>query len=340
MLEEPPENTAEPGYRSGIAARLAGIPVETLRVWERRYQVVGPRLSPRGHRVYSAADVGRLTLIRQLVDLGSAIGSIASLPLATLREMRAATSGRAPAGPAESPHPIRIAVVGEALSQRISRDGALHPALQVLATCAEPETAAAALVGVCADVLAVELPTLVDESVAAVRALTRIAGARRAIVAYRFGPAAVVGALRDQGDVVIRAPLDADALGRLARDAVASEAPRAPVVRPEVDAAPLPRFDDRALTQLSGALTTLYCECPRHVVDLLLSLGAFERYSAECANRSPADAILHRHLERVAGSARALFEDALVRIARAEGLPLPGESALASSRRPEHQQRV
>jgi hypothetical protein len=61
------------------------------------------------------------------------------------------------------------------------------------------------------------------------------------------------------------------------------------------------------------------------VVDLLVSLSTFERYSFECADRSPADAALHRHLQRVAGSARALFEDALERVARAEGIALPAE---------------
>jgi hypothetical protein len=74
----------------------------------------------------------------------------------------------------------------------------------------------------------------------------------------------------------------------------------------------------------------LYCECPRHVVELLLTLGTFEHYSAECVNRSPADAALHRYLERVAGTARALFEDALVLVARSEGLVLPGGGAAKS----------
>jgi len=78
--DERASDTLAPAYRTGVAARLAGIPVETLRVWERRYHIVGPRLSPRGHRLYSAADVSRLVLIRQLVDLGSPIGSIAGLP--------------------------------------------------------------------------------------------------------------------------------------------------------------------------------------------------------------------------------------------------------------------
>ena len=55
----------------------------------------------------------------------------------------------------------------------------------------------------------------------------------------------------------------------------------------------------------------------------MLSLGSFERYSAECANRGPADAAMHRDLERTAGYARALLEEALIRVAQAEGMALP-----------------
>lgn len=317
----------EPAYRSGIAARLAGIPVETLRVWERRYQIVGPRLSPLGHRLYSAEDVSRLTLIRQLVDLGSPIGSVAGLPLAALREMRSAATAASQGvsvGPA-SGRPIRVALVGEALTEQVARDGALHSALEIVGTCAGPAGAAEALRGVSPDVLAIELPTLQPGAVATVDALVQAVGARHAVVEYRFAPAAVVGALRDRGHTVVRAPLDADDLERLCRDAIAPDA-----IPASLGSSPLPldvvagpRFDEQSLTRIARALTTLYCECPRHLVDLLLSLGTFERYSAECANRSPSDAVLHRHLQRVAGSARVLFEDALVRVARAEGLALP-----------------
>ena len=88
---------------------------------------------------------------------------------------------------------------------------------------------------------------------------------------------------------------------------------------------------DQALARISQSLTTLSCECPRHVVELLISLGTFERYSADCANRSPADAELHRWLQQVAGAARASFEDALVRVAAAEGLPLPDTSSPATT---------
>jgi len=318
----------EPVYRSGVAARLAGIPVETLRVWERRYRVVGPRLSRRGHRLYSAADVSRLALIRQLVDLGSSIGTVAGLPLAALRDIRsaaAAASHGGLAGSAASLRPVRVAVVGETLMERVARDGAPSSRLEIVATCAA-QGAADALRGVSADVLAIELPTLQPEAAATVDALLHAVGARHAVVEYRFARSAVAGALRDhRGHDVVRAPLGVDELERLCRDAIAPGAIHAPPGSSPLpfDAVPERRFDDQALARVARALTTLYCECPHHVVELLLSLGTFERYSAECANRSPADAVLHRYLQRIAGSARALFEDALVRVARAEGLALP-----------------
>ena len=47
-------------YRSGVAARLSGVPVDTLRIWERRYAVIGPPLSAGRQRLYSLADIRRL----------------------------------------------------------------------------------------------------------------------------------------------------------------------------------------------------------------------------------------------------------------------------------------
>jgi DNA-binding transcriptional MerR regulator len=330
--DEPTGAHFVPTYRSGTAARLAGIPVETLRVWERRYGVVGPGLSPRGHRLYTAKDVSRLVLIKQLVDLGTPIGSIASLPLAALRETRDAADAASrglPAEPAGALPSVRVALIGEALTGQPTRDGRALHRLEVVARCAEVGRAAEVLRGVSADVLAIDLPTVQTDAVAVVDALTRAVGARHAVVAYRFGPAAALSALRIRGHVLARSPLDLADLEWLCRDATTAETtpagPRSPLL--PLEAVPGPRFDRESLARLVQASTTMYCECPHHVVELVLSLGTFERYSAECENRSPADAALHRYLHLVAGSARTLFEDALVRVARAEGLALPEDSA-------------
>ncbi len=66
-------------------ARLTGLPLDTLRAWERRYQVVVPKRSRTG-RLYSEQDVERLTLLREVVARGHSIGQIASLPNSRLRE--------------------------------------------------------------------------------------------------------------------------------------------------------------------------------------------------------------------------------------------------------------
>lgn len=68
-----------PRYRIGAVAHQTGIPVETIRIWERRYRVVTPERSDRGGRLYSDAHVIRLRRIKQLVDRGHAIGRVAAL---------------------------------------------------------------------------------------------------------------------------------------------------------------------------------------------------------------------------------------------------------------------
>lgn len=322
-----------PTYRSGTAARLAGIPVATLRVWERRYQIVGPRVSEHGHRRYGADDISRLALIKSLVDLGHPIGTLAHMPPAALQEMRAASAAVArPASPAaRGPAPLRVAVVGEPLAAQAAAAAPRPSSLQIVAACADRTQAATALRGVAADLLAIELPALRDDAVELVDALTAAIGARRAVVSYRFGTEAALRELRRRGHAVAHAPIDLAEVESLGAAALGAGAPAAASLPA---AASAPRFDEHALAQLAQATTTVRCECPRHVVDLLLSLGAFERYSAECANRSPADAELHRYLGRVAANARTLFEDALVRVAHAEGIALPKDAAAEASPRP------
>src|SRR5687768_16043725 len=105
-------NDSEATYRTGAAARLAGIRAETLRVWERRYRVVGPPLTSSGHRRYSVDDVARLAVLKSLVDIGHPIGSIANLPLDALRQMRTETATADDARPAPASRPVRVALIG------------------------------------------------------------------------------------------------------------------------------------------------------------------------------------------------------------------------------------
>jgi hypothetical protein len=82
------------------------------------------------------------------------------------------------------------------------------------------------------------------------------------------------------------------------------------------------RFDDTELADFAALSSTVACECPRHVSELLMQLTAFEAYSADCASQSTAEAELHFFLQRASAASRAILETALERIAAHEGLLL------------------
>lgn len=310
-------------YRSGVAARLAGLPVETLRVWERRYGVSAPQRSARGQRLYSSAQVRRLSLIKQLVDQGHPIGAMAHLPLEQLQHL---------AEPLETDSgasgPIRVAVVGAGLARQLTAGGRELLTLDVRRSCARLDEAPTALRGVDADVLLIELSELDDSALPLVAAARLACGTPAVVVLYRFCASATIRHLRALGCLVARAPSDMAEVALLcqvafpARRAHLAAPPRAPLVPPGEAVAPR-RLDDQALAALTAASNSVMCECPRHLADILLMIGSFERYSMQCGSRNPGDAALHQELGQAAAQARVLLEHALERLARAEGLPLP-----------------
>jgi len=320
LIQSPSSADGQTGsYRSGVAARLAGLPVETLRVWERRYGISDTGRSAHGQRLYSDAQVRRLRLMKQLVDQGHPIGALAQLPLEQLSALAVVPVQRAPS------QPLRVALVGRALAPRLAGGGRDLLALDIVANCRELDGAIAALAGVGAEVLLIEMSELDDGAVPALVALRQQLGVAT-VVLYRFCANATIRQLRAHGCLVARAPTDAAEIVLLCQAALAAvPAPAAPVQATALRlGTPAPsRFDDQALSVLAAASNSVYCECPRHLCDILLMLNSFERYSAQCALRSADDALLHDQLNHAAGSARMLLEAALERLARADGLPLP-----------------
>lgn len=310
-------------YRTGTAARLAGLPVETLRVWERRYGISDTARSARGQRLYSDAQVRRLALIKQLVDQGHGVGTLARLSDDELHALLPLAAAAAADGAARSSRPVRVALVGDALVRRLAAGGRELFALDLVAACAGLEDAGR-LGTSGAEVLLIELAELNEDALAPIDALRHQLGAA-AVVLYRFAASSTLARLRAQGCVVAQAPADLAQLVLLCESARAQAGGAAQhgAAGPRALAAlPRPRFDDATLSALSTVRSSVACECPRHLADLLMLLASFERYSSECASRTPADAALHQDLGAAAGQARLLLEAALERLARAEGLAL------------------
>lgn len=325
------------------------MPVATLRIWEQRYQAVRPNTAASGHRLYSLADVERATLLRRLTAQGHAIGLLASLETEQMREMmRAPEKTQANWVESHLQSSIKIVVVGHSLASRVQRLFYLQPfGLKVQLVGVFDSLNAAAKAGGMSDedtadmiiLQAGSLQTGIHKELIEAQDAWH---ASSAAVLYRFSSAAARSELTNAGVEVISEPLEDKLLRQWLstlqpNDAQRSEAadfrysiPHVSMGLSQHTVSP-PQFDDAALTRFAGISTTVACECPSHLAELLLQVSSFEKYSSECANRSAADARLHAYLQHVAGSARMLFEKALEQVAIAEGLPLPPASNPASN---------
>jgi DNA-binding transcriptional MerR regulator len=340
-------DASSPSFRSGAVARMAGMPVSTLRVWEQRYQAVGPTTAPSGHRLYSLADVERVVALRQLTEQGHAIGSLAQLNVDQLQDLtrtHASADAAETAKRSERRLPLRLVVVGQAMAQRLRRptvfDRWPKPPQIVAAfdSLDEASRAAVASNDTPVDLLLWCASSLQDDAVAKLKAAREAWRAHEMAVAYRFAVPTARDALVSAGASVVREPADDGALAAWLSTFEASPVSAgdacieagidhrwfdALALSGGVSALPVRRFDDTALTKFAGLSSSVACECPSHVAELLMQITSFESYSASCANRNLADSELHNYLHRVAGTARLLFEAALEHVAIAEGLALP-----------------
>lgn len=144
---------AEGRLSIGALARATGIPVETIRTWERRYAFPQPFRKPSGHRVYPLAAVSRLRRIADAIALGHRPAEVVPLSEASLETLLASVSTRPPsdlpargipAVPAGTPEEVRglmaavAAFDGPALQGALERQWAVQGPLGFLASTATP----------------------------------------------------------------------------------------------------------------------------------------------------------------------------------------------------------
>ncbi len=127
--EMPPRKKTESTYALGAVCRITGLTPDLLRVWERRYAAVVPLRTPKGTRRYRVTDVARLQLLRNAVEAGHRIGSVATLDDAQLGRL-----GSRPASEPDSAGPVAraldaIETLDVATAERVVADqlGALGP---------------------------------------------------------------------------------------------------------------------------------------------------------------------------------------------------------------------
>jgi len=314
------KENSEQGFQIGAVAKMTGVPSTTLRMWERRYQLVEPYRTESGKRLYRRADIDRLSLIRRLVDGGHAISTVARLSQAELLE-RLALDNQTRAddsGDGMLAEGCKLLVMGAMLAASLE-ELSLAEGIEIVGTSTtvpELERQASELKP---DVLLLEYPAVHEETAQEVLATMRRLRIKRVAVVYEFANREAVKALHRHDIVSVRTPVTGADIRGLCAPVIGS-AERTAISESAV--LPVRRYDDQALSTIARVSTSIQCECPHHLVDLLHALNAFEVYSAECESRNAADSALHAHLHEVTAGARAMMEQALGRVIEAESIEI------------------
>lgn len=123
----------------GEVARRTGVTAVTLRAWERRYGLIVPERTPKGHRLYSPADVERICEVLRWLNRGIAVGQIKPL-------LDGAPSAPVPLAASYPGWETLRQAMGDAvrglrqaeLEEHFSRAAALYPARTICAELLQP----------------------------------------------------------------------------------------------------------------------------------------------------------------------------------------------------------
>ncbi len=311
------ETLNTPQYNIGVVVRRTNIHPETLRVWERRYELIVPDRSETGRRLYSEGDIRKLQLVKQLTELGHGVSSLAKLSSDELLERLTASHHQGAQRETRSGLKCRVAFVGDALRVRYGRHLLYYKDIDIVGSMIPGSSTSHAQ----ADVVIIDLSTINEESHALIEQYCADSGASAAVVVFNFATRKAISELESAGIVCLKGALSAAEIYRACMSLMQPLFNVASLTDQQTDEESTPpRFDKDQLSHIATLSSAIACECPNHLAELIINLTAFEHYSLECANRNEDDARLHLQLNQSTAAARMILEESLARLIEIEGI--------------------
>lgn len=327
-------DTNETCYKIGAVARITGIGTETLRAWERRYNAVVPMRGDSGDRKYSRKDVAKLLLLKTCVDSGISISTVARLEPDELKKFLETDPviNKLNARPdkdeiIDSNQMCRVALVGDGFPIRVVDGLEEVQKIEVVGVFNSVDGMESNLISSeQIDVVIIEQPTINKNTKSDIERIRDVSGAFHIILIYGFSNQHDIENVQSNQTTVVRSSVDVQ---ELARQCILHSGGSEKLPSLEQGSTlhfeqtiPTRSFSNKQLSKLAGISTTIKCECPQHVTDLVRDLVAFEIYSAECENQNSDDAALHAYLHATTAQARSMLEEALSHLIRVEGISL------------------
>lgn len=210
-----------------------------------------------------------------------------------------------------------IAILDERIPVQLGTRPEAFDGLEVVWAGSNPETFVKEVPPLRPDIIVVSLDLLSDHPHLQIGTLLDLSKAQRAIALYSFARRDTIRSVMAEGARPLKSPVSLEALRAQMTSvivrSVAESASEAIPVKP-------PQLSTTQLARLVEHDSAVQCECPNNLAQLLTDLLAFERYSSQCVNRNPKDAEVHRDLAESTGRARAVLEDAMMRLLAHENI--------------------
>ena len=304
-------------YQIGAVAKLTGLTVHNLRVWEKRHNAVATLRTDSGRRMYTEQALERLKLLKQCVDNGMAISAIAAL---TDQELMELVSETAEVQPKRSDRAVQVAVVGAewfaSVQQKLGEDIPWGPIQRFDSPAALRDQGT--LPGV--DLLVLDIPSIAAADVKALGHTIKQVNGRITLLSYRYARQQDITYLRTLGVTALKAPVDQNEVAAYLKRKM-NEGQTVVSVVPARQAPPR-KYTDQLLQKAASVSSSIDCECPQHLAEIIQSLIAFEAYSAQCESKDKAGEDLHHHIHLRTGHARAIMEELLQSVLEQEGIDL------------------
>lgn len=305
-----------PSISIGALSKLSGVPSDTIRTWERRYQVLSPKRDENGRRVYTIEDSRRLKLIGELTRLGERVAKLAQLDLAQLKTRRELHH---PAQTAIEPGIIRVGVLHPTLREQLT--GPISSTKSSIQTVGHATSMERFDFTVEADVILLDIECLGPHPDKVIDMIQTHRHPGTLVLTYYFLPRSLSEFFKEKNVLLVKSPVSRDALQRIIYDNIGQlkSATHSPQSEPKPDPA---RFDRKLLEQIMNETARIECECPMHISALVLALREFEIYSWSCMSKNEEDLEIHHKLAKTTGQARSLMEDMLEIVCAHDGIQI------------------
>lgn len=310
-------------YSIGAVVKLSGLTSDNIRVWEKRHGAVVANRLPSGRRYYTQAQVNRLLLLKQCIICGFSISELAKLDDAELQEKIASHTPKK-IKRIKKDEPITVGILSQSdLIKEVQNIPKINIILSEILNDFSKVHLHDQLLKITPDILVLEVSGVNAQNVKSIIELSKLTSPTLLIVIYRFGNQAHLGALRNQGFRLLRAPLDDESLFYLLSGFISNHQwLEESTFTPVPNQYPAHLYTHQQLSKIANLPTKVDCECPHHLVDLIVGLKEFEKYSGECINKNDEDAALHGKIQLTTASSRQQLENLLREVLSIEGIEI------------------